>query len=160
VILLDRLPIADRPHLVNVQGKFVDVYRNQIVVWVSIAGAPRPFPALLDTGHSHNFSISSGQLRRWSGAVLEMIGDLEIGKTRVSQFRAEILRHSNVRGHSTLSGRTYRLETPQGISVFDEGSEPAPRLPLLGLRTLIANQLRLAIDGKRREVTLRTAGWW
>jgi hypothetical protein len=51
------------------------------------------------------------------------------------------------------------LEMPQGISVFEEGSEDAPRLPLLGLRTILANRLRLAIDGRRREVTLKTAGW-
>src|SRR4051812_29171713 len=98
MIILDRLPIADRPHLITVQGELVDVYRNQVVVWVSISDAMRPFPALLDTGHSHNFLISAEQLRRWSGAMLEKIGELEIGKTRVSQFRAEIRLHTNVRG--------------------------------------------------------------
>jgi hypothetical protein len=47
---------------------------------------------------------------------------------------------------------------PQGISVFQEGSTAAPRLPLIGLRTLISNRLKLVIDGKRRPVTLG-AGW-
>jgi hypothetical protein len=37
--------------------------------------------------------------------------------------------------------------------------EDAPRLPLIGLRAIVANKFRLIIDGKRREVTLKTAGW-
>jgi hypothetical protein len=46
---------------------------------------------------------------------------------------------------------------PQGISVFEESA--APRLPLIGLRTIVANKLRLLIDGDRRLVTLKTKGW-
>ena len=34
--LIDRLPFADRPHLITVGGEAVDVYRNQIIVWISI----------------------------------------------------------------------------------------------------------------------------
>jgi hypothetical protein len=158
--MLDRLPITDRPHLITVQGEILAVYRNQILVWVIIADTLRPFPALLDTGHGHNFSISAEHLHRWSGTTLEKIGELEISGAMVSQHQAELNLHCNVRRRSELSGRTHRMEMPQGISVFAEGSMDAPRLPLLGLRTIIANRLKLAIDGKRREVTLKTAGWW
>ena len=35
-----------------------------------------------------------------------------------------------------------------------------PRLPLLGLRPISRGGLKLVIDGKRREVTLRTPGWF
>ena len=45
----------------------------------------------------------------------------------------------------------------QGISVIEE--RDAPRLPLIGLRTIVANKLRLLIDGDRRQVTLKTKGW-
>src|SRR5260370_23952357 len=76
---IDRLPFADRPHLVTVLGEAVDVYRNQIVVWISIDDVLRPLPAILDTGHGHNLSIGEGQLKRWSGASLKRIGELEIG---------------------------------------------------------------------------------
>ena len=75
--ILDRLPIADRPHLITVRGEAVDVYRNQIIVWMSIGDTLRPFPAILDTGHSHNFSIAERQLDRWSGATLRRIGELD-----------------------------------------------------------------------------------
>lgn len=158
--LLNRLPIADRPHLITVQGEPVEVYRNQIVVWISINDVRRPLPALLDTGHSHNLSIGAAQLRRWSGAALEQIGDLDIGGVTVAQFGANVSIHGNVPGGSRLSGRHYPLEMPQGISVFEEGSLDAPRLPLLGLRTIVANRLRLLIAGDRREVTLKSRGWF
>jgi len=63
----------------------------------------------------------------------------------------------NVPGWTALRGDSYSLEMPQGISVFEEGD--APRLPLIGLRTIVANKLRLLIDGDRRQVTLKTKGW-
>ena len=53
---------------------------------------------------------------------------------------------------------SYPLEMPQGISVFPEGD--APRLPLIGLRTIVANRLTLVIDGDRRYATLKTKGWF
>ena len=49
--IIDRLPFADRPHLVTVQGEAVDVYRNQIILWISIDDVLKPLPAILDTGH-------------------------------------------------------------------------------------------------------------
>jgi hypothetical protein len=80
--IIDRLPFADRPHLVKVRGEAVDVYRNQIIVWISMDDVLRPLPAVLDTGHGHNLSIGEGQLKRWSGASLKRIGELEIVRQR------------------------------------------------------------------------------
>jgi hypothetical protein len=71
--ITDRLPFADRPHVVIVRGEPVYGYRNQIIVWNSIDDVLRPLPAILDTGHGHNLSIGEGQLRRWSGASLKRI---------------------------------------------------------------------------------------
>ncbi len=34
--IIDRLPLADRPHLITVRCDSVDAYRNQIIVWTSI----------------------------------------------------------------------------------------------------------------------------
>lgn len=154
--LLDRLPIPDRPDLISAQGEAVDVYRNQIIVWVSLGDVLRPFPAILDTGHSHNFSITERQLARWSGAKLKRIGELEISHERVVQYEGVLRIHRNIPGQTTLRGDAHLLETPQGLSVLPDDHAAAPRLPLLGLRTIIANRLRLTIDGKVREVTLRT----
>ncbi len=96
-------------------------------------------------------------LKRWSGASLKRIGELEIGHQRVVQYAADVRMHRNVPGRAALRGDSYPLEMPQGISVFEEGD--APRLPLIGLRTIVANKLMLVIDGDRRQVTLKTKGW-
>jgi hypothetical protein len=156
--LIDRLPFADRPHLITVSGEAVDVYRNQIIIWISIGDTPRPLPAILGTGHGHNLSIGEGQLRRWSGASLKRIGELEIDHQRVVQYAADVRLHRNVPGRAALRGDSYPLEMSQGISVFEDGE--TPRLPLIGLRTIVANKLRLVIDGDRRHATLKTRGWF
>ncbi|MGO9466449.1 MAG: hypothetical protein ACLQIB_47845 [Isosphaeraceae bacterium] len=117
----------------------------------------RPLPAVLDTGHGHNLSIGQGQLRRWSGASLKRIGELEDGHQRVVQYAADVLVHRNVPRRAALRGDSYPLEMPQGISVFADAE--APRLPLIGLRTIVANKLVLVIDGDRRQATLTTKGW-
>jgi hypothetical protein len=33
--IIDRLPFADRPHIITVRGEPVDVYWNQIIVWTT-----------------------------------------------------------------------------------------------------------------------------
>jgi hypothetical protein len=150
--ILDRLPIPDRPYIISVGEDLVQVHRNQIIVWLSINDVLRPLPAILDTGHGHNLSISEKQLSRWSGAKLGRIGELEMDRIRVVQYAADVRLHRNLRGKTALKGDSYPLEMPQGITVFSE--EPSPRLPLMGLRTIVANKLRLVIDGKTREVTV------
>jgi len=40
----------------------------------------------------------------------------------------------------------------------DDGSD-YPRLPLLGLRAIIKNKLKLAIDGKRQHASLALPIW-
>jgi hypothetical protein len=133
------------------------VYRNQIAVWISIGDVHRLLPAILDTGHGHKLSIGKGQLVRWSGASLKRIGELEVDHRRVAQYAADVRLHCNLPRRAALRGDSYPLEMPQGISVFDDGD--APRLPLIGLRTIVSNRLMLMIDGSRRQVTLRTKGW-
>jgi hypothetical protein len=159
--ILDRDPVPDRPQLLTVQSDVVQVHRNQIIVWVGIANPSRRFPAILDTGHSHNFSIAERHLDRWAGITtnaIQKIGELEINHERVAQYAAIVHIHQTLRGK--ISGMTYPLEMPQGISVFPDSSTESPRLPLLGLRAILSNRLRLVIDGKRRETSLKTSGWF
>jgi hypothetical protein len=53
--ILDRLPYYDRPTLLSFRDVTVEIRGYQIVVWVRLRVSV--FPAILDTGHSHNFSI-------------------------------------------------------------------------------------------------------
>ena len=152
--ILDRLPINDRPHVISVGEDQVEVHRNQIIVWISIGNVLRPFPAVLDTGHGHNLSLSERHLSRWSGATLKLIGDLIMNNREAKQYEASVRVHRNVPTKFELRGDTFPLEMPQGITVLPEG----PRLPLLGLRTIVANKLKLFIDGDKQHVTLKK-GW-
>jgi hypothetical protein len=52
-----------------------------------------------------------------------------------------------------------RLTIDEGMAVYPEDGSGHPRLPLLGLRSLLDNRLRFMIDGPKREVGLKTAGW-
>jgi hypothetical protein len=156
--ILDRLPIYDEPAIIRVQGDVVQVWRNQIIVWLSIGDVSRVFPAILDTGHSHNLAIGRGQFDRWCGADLPQIGTAKIGRVTIPQYRADVRLHRNARGRHELKGDTYSLRMDQGISIVPDDSGAAPRLPLLGLRAIVNNELILTIDGKRRQLTLKTAG--
>jgi hypothetical protein len=40
--ILDRLPIYDKPTLIDVHGEVVQVFRNQAIVWSSLTEAPPP----------------------------------------------------------------------------------------------------------------------
>ncbi len=79
---------------------------------------------------------------------MKRIGELEIGHRRSVQFAAAVRVHRNVPHHSAQRGDSNLLEMPLGISVFADAD--APRLPLIGLRTIVANKLILMIDGDRR----------
>jgi hypothetical protein len=39
------------------------------------------------------------------------------------------------------------LHCPEGVSVFPDGHPVAPRLPLLGLRAVARNKIKIVIDG-------------
>ncbi len=158
--ILDRLPIYQQPTIIAAQREAVQIWRNQIIVWVSINDVLRPFPAILDTGHSHNFAIARRHLRQWSGAEPRQIGEIKLDGETIPQFAADVCIHRNRRGRHELKGDSYPLAMDQGISVLPDDSAAAPRLPLLGIRTIMANKLTLVIDGKQKAVTLRTAGWF
>jgi hypothetical protein len=170
--ILDRLPIATRDDVVFVRDEMVRVKGYEVVVWVSLTveqalaweGTPR-IPAILDTAHTHNFSIREEQLIRWAGLrpeALRPVGHLRHEGRRLPLHAADVWLHPNRPGHRDqfLDRPPFRLELPRGIAVYPSDSR-FPRLPLLGLRALISNRLHLAIDGARALASLRIPGrWW
>jgi hypothetical protein len=158
VRILDRLPYRETPSLQNFKEGTIEVRSYQIIVWVCLKKLL--FPAVLDTGHSHNFSILERHLKNWAGAEgLKQIGEIEVNQVRVPQYEADVWIHRNRRGTREPTNEAFRLTMDQGIAVVPEGLSYAPRLPLLGLKALTRNNLKLLIDGKRREVNLKT-GWF
>ena len=170
--LLDRTPFPDTPAELVVRGERVRVRSDQIIVWIGLtlerAKAPNPlavpFPAILDTGHTHNLAIHERHLREWAGLrpdVLAERGAVRHRGQRLSLRIANIWVHPNRRGTRELAegGTPHLIVARKGIAVYP--GDDFPRLPILGLRAIAENALTLTIDGRRRTATLRTARrWW
>jgi len=163
--VLRQLPFRDAPYTIEVAGEQIIIRGYKIVVWVSLGvrdvpdkDAPR-FPAVLDTGHSHNFSIRENQLLLWTGIrpdTLQSLGTIVVNREEVPLRAAHLWIHRNRPGTAELLARPFHLEVLQGVAVYPSGVAGAPRLPLLGLRGLVRNKLRVTIDGDKMSVSLRT----
>jgi hypothetical protein len=156
--ILDKLPISDEPATVTVGTESVIIKRFQIFVWVSIQ-ASSPFPAILDTGHSHNFSITESQLAHWvrlRPSEFKLIGTTRLKGEKLLQLQGDFQLHRNRQGTRELAEGSLPLIMTEGFTLAPEGSS---RLPLIGLRAIVSNRLILSIDGKQRQVTLRSKGW-
>src|SRR5438093_3433075 len=107
--ILRSLPYFDARTIVVVRNRAEAVKAQQIVVWVSLAeieqrelmpGTPR-FPAILDTGCSHNFGIREEHLIRWAGiqrGYLRRIGDIRVSNITASLHGAGVWVHRNQPG--------------------------------------------------------------
>jgi hypothetical protein len=100
------------------------------------------FPAVLDTGHSHNFSISNAHLREWAQMTLKTSRVIRVNGLPVPVSDADL----------EIDG--IRLRLPEGISVFPKDHPGVTRLPLIGLRALVRNGLRVIVDGSSRQVSI------
>ena len=113
--ILDRLPYHDQPTALSFGPRTIDVRGHQIVVWLSLRQLV--FPAILDTGHSHNLTISSCHLAEWAGVDdLEPIGEIEVNGRRMIQYRADLRLHRNQPGTRRRGRRRSRLGGRQGIT--------------------------------------------
>jgi hypothetical protein len=167
--ILDSQPFSEKPTEVWTPDGIAAVKPFQIVVWVSLAarptidsplGLPR-FPAILDPGTNHNFTIRQRQLERWAKIPLSERGTARVAGLTVPLMAGRVWIHRNQSGKTAISDRaSFRLNVSQGIVVYPEDVPNPARLPILGLRPLVRSNLKLIIDGKRRAVTLKTPGWF
>lgn len=121
----------------------VIVHAFQLIVSVRLCVSGQnsgKVPAILDTGHSHNFSISEALLRTWTGLSLPSVRTTRVNGVPVPLALADI----EVEGH--------RLKLPDGIAVFPQGHPGITRLPLVGLRAIVRNRLKVVLEGD--EVTI------
>jgi len=170
--ILDRVPIPMQDDVAFVGGETVRVKACEIIVWVSLSTkhvaelgeAPR-FPAIVDTGHTHNFSIREEHLIRWAGLrpeSLRLLGNIRQEGSRFPLFGGDVWLYRNQRGKrdQLLNTPPHRLILPRGVAVYPTGSS-YPRLPLLGMRAILSNRLRLVVDGKGAWASLSTPRpWW
>jgi hypothetical protein len=148
---------------VEVAGQRVEVRPYQIILWVSLrtgAAVSPPFPAILDIGHSLNFSIREEQLRDWAGIVpsaLREIGRTTLNNRPVFLSRADVGLHRNLKRQrdELLAAPPVTLVLPEGIVIHPRDDLLSPRLPLVGLRALVHNQLKAIIDGRNLLVSIK-----
>src|SRR5947199_3992284 len=130
--ILERLPIYDEPTVLDVQGEVYQVWKNQAIIWVSLDEALTPFPAILDTGHSHNLSIARRHLEQWGRADVKQIGQAKIAGHIVPRYASDLYVYRNIAKTRQLSG-THRLKMEGGFAIVPDELPIAPRLPLLGI---------------------------
>jgi hypothetical protein len=167
--ILNRLPVAEKHYRLDCHGQNLEIKPYQIVLQVNISDdetwdARTPiFPALLDTGNHHAFSIQQQHLRRWAGIdprFLRLQGKVRVGQRSATLHRARIWIHRNHAGKRDLRGdKPFLLAVDEGIIAYPEDESNYPRLPLVGLRAILGSNLRLIIDGKRKHASLRSPLW-
>jgi hypothetical protein len=164
-----RLPVSDDHFFLDVPGGRFRAKPFQIIVKISISvfatWDPRSpiIPALIDTGNNHNFSIQESHLIRWAGLQR---GFLSRGHAIREGPRNAILHHADIWIHRNQSGlrdlrsnEPIKLRVEEGIAVYPSDGSNYPRIPVLGLRAIIKNRLKLVIDGERKHVSLRSSFW-
>jgi hypothetical protein len=83
----------------------------------------------------------------------------EGGRTPSLRF-ANLWIHRNRPGSLALRGsEPFLLHLEEGIANYSDDGSNYPRLPLLGLRAIFKNDLKLVIDGKGGCVSLSSPIW-
>lgn len=167
--ILKRLPITTEPSLVGVHRQPLKLRAYQIVIQVSLS----PFrefdsrapviPALIDTGLNHHFSIQERHLKFWAGIhpeSLEKHGTMRESGRSADLRRAYLWVHRNEPGRRDLRHvEPFLLPLQEGMAIYPADGSDYPRLPLLGLRAILKNNLKLIVDGQRKHASLRSPLW-
>jgi hypothetical protein len=169
--LLRHLPFGEAADEVSCGRERVPVKPYQIIVWVSITARtvlelpPQTarLPAILDTGHSHHFSIDERHLADWAQVERNLLVQrrtIIVKGAPIPLHAAAVWLHPNQPGsRDGFANRLpYRLELREGIAVYPR-EHHFPRLPLLGLRALVHNKLHFTLDPERHVINLRTPDW-
>lgn len=169
--ILRRLPFQEKEDEVTVGLERLPVLPYQIIAWASVTArgvvdlpphAPRIL-VILDTGHSHHFSIQERHLADWARVPLGLLprrGTIRVDGREFPLHAAAVWLHPNRPGlrDQFADQPAYRLELREGVAVYP-GAGDLPRLPLLGLRALVRNKLHFTMDPERCLVNLRTPDW-
>ncbi len=161
--ILERLPIPEAAWAVPTPDGQEVALPYQIVIRLSITPGGVPtcppdaatIPAILDTGHNHNFAIRREHRDRWIRWEPRRIGQINVGGSTVPLYSASLWLHPNRPGTSEPGeGAPRELRIEQGLAIYPASLRNPARLPILGLRGLIRNKVRILIDGESANLTL------
>ncbi len=98
------------------------------------------------------------QWARVNPRLLPPLRRIRVSGQEVTLFEANIWFHPNQYGKRDefAQGPPYSLELSGGIAVFPQTMSMAPRLPLIGVRSLVQAKLDLLLDGRNCRVSIRT----
>lgn len=171
VHILDNLPYFDEMTDAYFDNRVVRVKAYQIIVWMSLTRPlsmdaflgldppPPRFPAVLDTGLSHNFLMREEHLREWANQSLQdfsMLRQMKVNGVPVPLYEADLWLHHNRPGSRDDSAGVppFQLEVEDGIGVYPQGATVFPSLPTLGLRAIDFARLHLSVNGDERIVSM------
>jgi len=171
--ILNRLPIASERTSIRFGDRYVTVRPDQILVWVGIhlTGILRPeanlprIPASLDSANNFDFSLEYRQLREWAGiapASLQLLGTAKINEQPVERREAKVWLFPNIPGtrNVAIDRPPFPLEMRRGIAVSLPDDDASNfRFPLLGLPSILKNDLDWWLDPQRRHITVQTRTW-
>lgn len=175
--ILRELPLRRVPEQIGLGDRVYRVRAFQPVAFVSVvvAGVEKhderlpKFPALIDTGFNGEFAIREEQLREWAGIdprLLTLMRSGEASRGKCHYLRANLWPYKNVRRSRALAqSRPILIEIDGGIQVFPVTNLPTdvrPDMPLVGVKALCTNRLRLVVDGQAASCSLtrRPSRWW
>src|SRR5262245_36631534 len=115
-LILNQLPFSNTDTLLSFPNGEAHVRPFQIVVWVSVTPAemlqlqpniPR-LPAVLDTGHNHNFAVRPGHLENWAGLAPDSLircGTVFLAGQEIPLVKANLWLHANEKGRLTTKAK-------------------------------------------------------
>ena len=150
-------------------GREIDRRSPKVIVGVSLTLPSEPtlpahvltFPAVMDTGYNRVLEIDEWHLFHWAGYHRGLFPGFQLNVPRFRDGRRHEKRYAGLWLHQThYTGRwahaglsPLKLAKDTFIRVmlndpFDaKPAPPSPRFPLLGVEALVANGLKLTIDG-------------
>lgn len=160
--ILADYPISGKPESITIPHGLhtINAYQAVVTVYLSIRGhLTTAFPAFIDPGHNHNFSISEKHLRDWLGidpTTLPILGSIPFGDERVPLVGVDVLLLRNKKSTNSVNPAdpyTFSFSKDKGIMVHKTYDHP---LPSLGMRGIMRNDLKLLFDGKGKSFSLST----
>lgn len=106
----------------------------------------------------YNFAIRQSQLDLWLNLAFKAVGDIRVSGATAPRYGANLWIHPNAKGIHSLSGaQAIVIKLKGGMAVYPDENNPA-RIPIMGMRAITWNQLKLMVDGKNGFVDLKQ-GW-